>query len=61
MYQLRTASPAFGLYVRTLLPTFFSLIKYGALSSAEGKEYPRQAQGSKWPFKSRPDSPPGEG
>jgi hypothetical protein len=33
----------------------------GALASAEGKEYPRQAQGSKLPFKSRSDSPPGEG
>jgi len=25
-------------------------INDGALSSAEGKEYPRQAQGSKWPL-----------
>jgi hypothetical protein len=35
MCQLRTASPAFGLYVRTLLPTFFSVYSDGAFSSAE--------------------------
>jgi len=47
MCQLRTASPAFGLYVRTLLPTFFSMINYGAFVKRRGVRVPASGSGVK--------------
>ena len=54
MCQLRTASPAFGLYVRMLFTSLFlNNCESGVLRrgfGARGKGYLRARVGSKWPF-----------